>query len=263
MPSRRILLAYAIVALIGLGRVAATHRVFSEVLDEPIHILAGYEWLKGIGYTMDASHPPAQPHRRRDSARDDRRAGVRGRSGAAWKLAAVLASTLRAQPRERAPSDAAVPADRDDRDGGVDRALLRPRCGGARDGDVRLGFPPLLGHSGLVTTNAPVAAMIPVALLAFDWWLDAPTWKRSIVLGIAIGLGALTKFSFVVFFPVSAVVIALVRWVIGGRPSHPPSAPSPPLQRGERALDCKPLAKTQSSAPSSPAEAGRRCAKRG
>src|SRR5947207_448102 len=56
--SRRILLAYCIVALIGIGRVAATHRVFSAVLDEPVHLLAGYEWLKGLPYTMDPSHPP-------------------------------------------------------------------------------------------------------------------------------------------------------------------------------------------------------------
>lgn len=210
MPSRRLLLAYAIVALIGLGRVAATDRVFSEVLDEPIHILAGYEWLRGMPYTMDASHPPLS---RIVAAIPLVMAGVRESEGDPVPRGNSLLYWH--QHYEHNLASVRLPMLLFLLIGMIATAAWTARYFGQVAGVLAMAMyaslPPLLGHSGLVTTDAPVAAMIPVALLAFDWWLDAPTWKRSIVLGIAIGLGALTKFSFVVFFPVSAVVIALVK----------------------------------------------------
>lgn len=208
--TKKILLAYVVVALVGLGRVAATHRVFSEILDEPIHVLTGYEWLRGMPYTVDASHPPL------------------GRIVAAIPLVMEGAQESEGDPVPRGNSllywhhryehnlaDVRRPMLLFLLIGMIATAAWTARYFGHVAGVLAMAMyaslPALLGHAGLVTTDAPVAAMIPVALLAFDWWLDAPTWKRSIVLGIAIGLGALTKFSFLVFFPVSAVVIALVK----------------------------------------------------
>src|SRR5689334_18299514 len=48
----------AAIVLVTLVRVAATHRVFSAVLDEPVHIAAGYEWLVRHAYGFDPVHPP-------------------------------------------------------------------------------------------------------------------------------------------------------------------------------------------------------------
>jgi len=45
--SRLWIAANAIVIAIGIARVASTHRVFSEILDEPAHISCGFDWLKG------------------------------------------------------------------------------------------------------------------------------------------------------------------------------------------------------------------------
>ncbi|HEY2322624.1 MAG TPA: glycosyltransferase family 39 protein, partial [Thermoanaerobaculia bacterium] len=236
MPSRRILFAYAVVALIALDRVAATHRVFSEVLDEPIHVLAGYEWLKGIPYTMDPSHPPL------------------GRivAGIPLVMAGEQASEGDPVPRgnsllywhdhyEHNLANARRPMLLFLLIGMIATAAWTAHYFGHVAGVLAMAMyaslPPLLGHAGIVTTDSPVAALMAVALLTFDWWLDASTWKRTIVLGIVIGLGALTKYSFVVFFPVSAVVIVLARWLWGERPPHPPSAPSPPLRGGEGRTD--------------------------
>jgi len=211
--TRRILLAYGLVALIGIARVAATHRVFSEVLDEPVHILAGYEWLKGLPYTMDPSHPPF----------------ARIFAGIPMVMAGMQESEGDPVPRgnsllywhdhyERNLSRARRPMLLFLLIGMIATATWTARYFGHVAGVLAMAMyaslPPLLGHAGLVTTDAPVAAMMAVALLTFDWWLDAPTWKRSLVLGIAIGLGALTKYSFVVYFPVSAGVIALARCTV-------------------------------------------------
>jgi hypothetical protein len=210
MPSPRILLAYCVVALIGVGRVAATHRVFSEVLDEPVHVLAGYEWLKGIPYTMDPSHPPLG----------------RIAAGIPLVMAGVEESEGDPVPRgnsllywhdhyERNLSRARRPMLLFLLIGMIATAAWTARYFGHVAGVLAMALyaslPPLLGHAGIVTTDSPVAAMMAVALLTFDWWLDAPTWKRSVVLGIAIGLGALSKYSFLVFFPVSAIAIVLAR----------------------------------------------------
>jgi len=54
------LAAYLAVGIAGAVRVASTHRVFSEVLDEPAHVACGYEWLTGRGYATDMSHPPLE-----------------------------------------------------------------------------------------------------------------------------------------------------------------------------------------------------------
>jgi hypothetical protein len=49
--------AVGVVTLVALLRVAATHRVFSATVDEPIHLASGYEWFKGE-LTTDMTHPP-------------------------------------------------------------------------------------------------------------------------------------------------------------------------------------------------------------
>ena len=49
------ILAVVVVALIA---VASGHRVFAQVIDEPIHIAAGYDYLRTGAYLYDIEHPP-------------------------------------------------------------------------------------------------------------------------------------------------------------------------------------------------------------
>src|SRR5207253_8300021 len=71
MTKSRWLAAYFAVAIAALLRVAATPRVFSAVIDEPVHIVAGQEWWLGE-VAFDPSHPPLEkllsaiPYRHRE-----------------------------------------------------------------------------------------------------------------------------------------------------------------------------------------------------
>ncbi|HEX6086173.1 MAG TPA: hypothetical protein VF266_16695 [Thermoanaerobaculia bacterium] len=78
-------------------------------------------------------------------------------------------------------------------------------------------LPPILAHAGLATTDMAAAATTIAALYAFTVWLDAPSWPRAALLGIAIAGGMLSKFSFLLLFPLGVVIIAAfqfrrIRW---------------------------------------------------
>jgi 4-amino-4-deoxy-L-arabinose transferase-like glycosyltransferase len=55
--------------------------------------------------------------------------------------------------------------------------------------------PPVLGHGGLATTDVPFLAMALLTILAGLRWLEAPTAKRALALGAALGLATLTKYA--------------------------------------------------------------------
>jgi 4-amino-4-deoxy-L-arabinose transferase-like glycosyltransferase len=235
VQSRRILLAYAIVALIGLARVAATHRVFSAVLDEPIHLLAGYEWLHGMPYTMDATHPPlgrivgALPAVLSGAKTSEDDPVQRGNSLLYWH-----------DHYERNLANARRPMLLFLLIGMIATAAWTARYFGHVAGVLAMAMfaslPPLLGNAGLVTTDFPIAAMLTLALLAFDVWLDGPTLRRSLLLGLAIGLAALSKFSFLVFFPLSAIVMVIVRRFCVAQAIAPASTREEPPPRDQRRL---------------------------
>ena len=58
MTRRTELALLAAVVVLTLVRVAATHRVFSAVVDEPVHIAAGYQWIVKHSNAFDPVHPP-------------------------------------------------------------------------------------------------------------------------------------------------------------------------------------------------------------
>ena len=200
-------LALTIVAVV---RVASTHRVFSQTWDEPVHISTGYDWFDGQ-YTTDSSHPPlarilaALPLRvagyPRPTAEDPIERGrallyygdhyektlARARIGNLLLLVVAIIATAAWAARAFSPATAVTAA-----------ALFG-------------SIPAVLGHAGLVTTDLAVVATIPLALLALDRFLEHATPGRAVALGLAIAAGVLSKFSFLVFFPVSAVFVALAR----------------------------------------------------
>ena len=50
--------AFVLLTLLPLARVAATWHVFSRTIDEPAHVGAGREWLEKGTYQRDVEHPP-------------------------------------------------------------------------------------------------------------------------------------------------------------------------------------------------------------
>jgi len=79
-------------------------------------------------------------------------------------------------------------------------------------------LPPVLAHSGLGTTDMPVAALIGAAFLALLIWAGTPTLLHSTWLGVWTGLMVLAKFTALAYFP-SAAGLALIGWIIIAKPS--------------------------------------------
>jgi len=199
----------AAIVLVTLVRVAATHRVFSAVLDEPVHIAAGYEWLVRHAYGFDPVHPPlaralcALPL---------------ARLGPPWDHGLTEAGNDLLYQRDHYERNLAAA-----RRGNLLFLLIALLCvwwwasrtysaGVALVAVALLGsMPPILGHAGVVTTDMAVAATVPLALIAFERWLERRDAKRAILLGVAIGVGLLSKFSFVAFFPICAAALLLAR----------------------------------------------------
>lgn len=219
MSRRTYIILIAALTLIAVVRVASTHRVFNATVDEPVHLAAGWLWLNGT-YNIDLGHPPLarvlaalplrlagvpDPPLTNDTARGnfllyhgDRylKNLARARMGNLLLfIAAILA--VNAIARRAFGREVAVLA----------VALFT-------------NVPAVLAHAGLMTTDMAVTAALPLAILALDLFLEAATWKRAVVLGAAIGMGMLAKFSFLVFFPAAAVVLIGVRWKAAARPPH-------------------------------------------
>lgn len=211
MPKPLGLAIYATIILLGAWRVALTHRVFSETLDEPVHVACGYEWLTGRGYLTDPTHPPLER-----------------------VLSAAPLVLMRIPPPTQTDfvgkgNDLLYANDRYEKNlararmgnlflfiaGMIALAAWAHRLFGFAVGAVATALfatlPPILAHAGLATTDLAVATTLTVSLIALDFWLDAPTLRRGVLLGIAIALGVLSKFSFLLFFPVAALVLIGVR----------------------------------------------------
>ncbi|MFZ2491751.1 MAG: glycosyltransferase family 39 protein [Thermoanaerobaculia bacterium] len=209
MRRRRIEAAVlATVLIVALGRVAATFDVFSETIDETTHVLAGYDWWRGR-LTTDVEHPPlarillgapsviggalpgstgnwhdrGQPLLWHDGAYLRNLALARA---ANLPFFALLIATVWAWARRTAgPLVAAIAA--------------------AMAGSI----PALLGHAGLATTDLAGTATLFFSFYVLDVWCDSRSVRRSLLLGLAIGLGVVSKFSFLMFFPLGALIVAL------------------------------------------------------
>lgn len=217
MTPRRAWIGIAIIVVLTVVRVAATHRVFAQTMDEQVHLIAGYDILKHHSWTTDHHHPP-------------------------------LARVFFALPFVNAPEP--VGADRGLRgnallfNGRYTSNLARMRLGnllflalgiifvarwtmhllspeaGLLSAALFAMLPPVLANGGLATTDMVVAAMLPFALDEATRLAELPSWRRAVMTGIALAAGVLSKYSFVVFFPVSAFVL-VVLWILRRRKVSP------------------------------------------
>lgn len=192
----------AVVVLATIGRVAATHRVFSPTWDEPAHVFAGYQYLVHRDYTFDKSHPPlaravfafplrhaavqeADLHERIGEifeSKGDYMAGVvAARRGNLLFLAIALVAI----------------------------AFWAADLFGAAAAILSVSLfallPPVLAHAGLATTDLPATALVAAAAAVLWRWYRAPSWRWTLLLALTIGAGLLTKFS----FPMYAAIFVL------------------------------------------------------
>jgi 4-amino-4-deoxy-L-arabinose transferase-like glycosyltransferase len=199
----------AVLIGVALARVGATYPVFNQTWDEASHIAGGMEWLDRGSYTYEPMHTPLPrvmaalgPYLSGARSQGDRNRDIEGNR--------ILHSL-----------------------GTYDRTLTLARMGilpffvlaavvvvlwGARlyGWDAALWalllfttLPPILGHSGVATTDMAIAACLSAALFAWWLWLERPTSGRSWALGIFLGLAVLSKLSALVFLAVGGLLILL------------------------------------------------------
>ena len=199
-----------VIALIALAAIISTYRVFNNMYDEPAHIAAGMEWLSRGTFTYEPQHPPFS---RIAAAIGPYIAGERGTGYPHMYTEGRL--ILGSGEHYR-------------------RILMLARLGmlpfflvlvfttwywARRVADERTAAfavlfvatnPNLLAHAGVAGTDIGPAAMMPAALLVWIMWLEQPTTKRSLVLGLVVALCGLTKFNAVAYWLPAAIAVALV-----------------------------------------------------
>jgi 4-amino-4-deoxy-L-arabinose transferase-like glycosyltransferase len=81
---------------------------------------------------------------------------------------------------------------------------------GALGATVLIAFlPTLLGHAGLVTTDAAATCMIFAATYALARCVLDPTLERAIIAGVACGVALLTKYSAIALGPIAFVLVGI------------------------------------------------------
>jgi 4-amino-4-deoxy-L-arabinose transferase-like glycosyltransferase len=205
-------IAVVLLIAVGLVRIILTYPVFSQTYDEPAHIARGMEWLDKGEYTYFLEHPPLAPvmvavlpyfFGARSTGHPSRFAEGNAilHTGGAYLRNLTLArlgilpffvlSTLTVWIWAK-------------RDFGWETALLST--------GLFTTLPSILAHSGIATTDMAFTSSFILALFAFSLWLENPTIRRSLLLGITTAMSMLAKFSTLVFLPVAAGSIVLIYW---------------------------------------------------
>jgi len=197
-----VLLAMLLV-LTGSARIVSTYTVFNHTIDEPDHLAAGMEYLSTARYLYEDQHPPLArvfgalgpffSGERFQPGPDSYHEGYRilgwdthydrtlalGRAGMLpffWIASAVVFLwALRAA--------------------GPHAALLSTL--------LFTTLPPVLAHSGLISTDMAAVAFTGAAAFASLLWAEVPDRKRTILFGVCLGLAALSKFSAIPFLAIA------------------------------------------------------------
>lgn len=207
--------AAAVMVCVAVARIASTYPEFTQTFDEPFHIACGMQLLRQHIYTIELQHPPLA------------------------RLADALLPYL-AGLRPPATGDAVELGNGILHDGGSYwRNLTLARLGtlpffllacgvvwlwgnraAGRWGALTALFlftqlPPVLAHGALATTDMACAATVSLALFCLVLWMENPDRRRSLALGAATGLAAVSKFSSLLFLPACAAVLIVLRIALG------------------------------------------------
>ena len=195
--------------LIASARIVSTYTVFNHTVDEPAHLAAGMEWLSAGKYLYEDLHPPLA------------------------RIMGALGPYLAGERWHGGPDSYHEGYRILGRDAHYDRTLALGRAGilpffwiasavvflwGLRTAGAPAALaatllfttlPPVLAHSGLITTDMAVTAWIGAAALASLYWVEKPDRPRTALFGAAMGLACLSKFSALLFLP--AALLAMHR----------------------------------------------------
>jgi hypothetical protein len=203
---RRHVLPAVILVLIGSLRIASTYSVFSHTMDEPTHLGAGMQYLSTGQYTYEDAHTPLA---RLFGAAGPFLAGERYHSvpipyresfrilGAGEHYQRILTlGRLGILPFFWAGSWVVF--------------LWGNRCGGPLTALIATllftTLPPVLAHSGLITTDMALASMCGAAAYAALLWAEKPSRIRTVAFGALFGLAMVAK--------LSAIPYLLAAWAL-------------------------------------------------
>jgi hypothetical protein len=210
--------AAALLGAVAIAGIASTYRVFNNFYDEPAHIAAGMEWLDRGTFTLEPQHPPLsrvasallpwlageKSHGNTHMFSEGREILGRGDHYARMLTLArigmlpffvLLAFVVWVWTRRLS----------DERTAAVAVGLLAAN-------------PNILAHAGVAGTDIGPAALMPAALLAWALWIEAPTLKRSVLMGLTLALCGLTKFSAGAYWVPAALLVAVAHAI--RRPEH-------------------------------------------
>jgi Dolichyl-phosphate-mannose-protein mannosyltransferase len=209
----------ALLALAAVGRITSSYSLTSQAFDEPCHIAAAIELLARHTYKLDPVHPPL----------------ARIAIGLPLYLAGERYPKLSLPDQEITYHDVgnAVLSD----SGHYARNLALARLGvlpffllataivflwARREyGDFAAvmaaalftTLPNVLAFSSIAYTDIVAAATQVGLFFAFVHWLDQPTKRSAVWLGLAAGLALASKATTVIFFPAAALAIVLGKWI--------------------------------------------------
>ena len=207
--------------LIALLRIAATYRDTSQGFDENCHVAAGIQWLAEGKYTLDPVHPPL----------------ARDAIGLPLYLAGERYPKLRADDPGiddyNVVGNAILYGDHH-----YLRNLILARIGvlpffvlgvavvfiwsrraygeGAAVMAVALftTLPMVLAFSSLAYTDIVAASTQAACMLALAIWLESPTPKATLWLGLAAGFAFLAKLTSLLFVPAAGIFLVLGKWAL-------------------------------------------------
>jgi 4-amino-4-deoxy-L-arabinose transferase-like glycosyltransferase len=214
-------LAAAILVLFA-GCIVTLSRIFSQTVDEPVHIAAGMQWLDRGAYNYSRLNPPLP------------------------RVAAAFLPFLAGQRSRGLPDAVAEGNSLLYQSGRYSFNLSRFRLGNLPffllsaavvfvwtrriAGDPPAvsavasfaALPPVLGNAALATTDVAVMATLALAIFLFAEWLRKPSIGLAAGLGGAVGLAVLSKFSAILFFPAAAAAVLGARLLLGEPQDNPP-----------------------------------------
>jgi hypothetical protein len=207
---------FCLVALVGTGvaRIASTYHVFNQIFDEPCHLASGMEWWDQGRYQYERQHPPLSRiaialgpyldglhslgHEYTPAGYVEEGNDILYSRNTYWRnltlarmgiLPFFIAASLLVWFWS-------------------DRVFGRPTAWAATF--LFTTLQPVLGHSGIATTDMALTACLGLALYAFTIWWERPGMRQTVGLGVAVALAVLSKFTTFLFLPVSVLSIIAV-----------------------------------------------------
>jgi hypothetical protein len=186
----------------------------SATFDETAHIAAGVAYAERGDFRLNPEHPPLVKYLSGSALVLTGRGGL-DYGSTAWDGADPW--TLGRQILRQRPAERLVRARLPVLALGV--VLLLAVYGFTREmhgqGPALLALalaatcPTLLAHARLVTTDLAAALGATLTLWAAWRWLRAPSWRRLVLVGIALGTALLSKYSCVLLVPALAGLVSI------------------------------------------------------